>query len=292
MKIDILFTNYVTFVKASTSTDNYKFVKVHSDIILATFKSLSVLTLSEVNFDSLQKLIESYKLKGNSINTINKRIGIIKRMLKYNRVNIPGVSDFPKIPFKRKSFKIIPENELKIAINYFRRLDDSPCNLQKKIMFFLFLYTGARLKELINIRVKNIDFINHAIILEHTKTGDPRVVFFNPLEDETFDLQLKKYILLKERDLLFWNFRNYINRPFSTEHVEAMFFYVKNLLGLSTLRPHNLRHTMATLLVENGASLKSIQELLGHKNLETTQIYLHMSVKRIKKDYDSHFPKI
>ena len=292
MELNTMFSNYVIHAKSATSADNYKFVKAHSDIIVKSLQSLDTNNVSELSVAKLHELIDTYKKKGNSINTINKRIGIIKRMLKHNHALIPGISDFPKIPFKRKSFRIVPEAELKIAINYFRNLDDSPCNLQKKIMFFLFLYTGARLKELINIRIRNIDFENHAIRLDHTKTGDPRIVFFNPLEDPLFDQQLSKYITLKKRDLLFWNFRSYIDRPFNTEHVEAMFFYVKNLLGLSTLRPHNLRHTMATLLVENGASLKSIQELLGHKNLETTQIYLHMSVKRIKKDYDMHFPKI
>ncbi|MDZ4195959.1 MAG: tyrosine-type recombinase/integrase, partial [Candidatus Izemoplasmatales bacterium] len=252
MKLSTMFQKYINHTKSSSSLDNYKFVKVHSSIIINSLQSLNTIELPELTIDKLHELIDTYKSKGNSINTINKRVGIIKRMLKHNHISIQGISDFPKIPFKRKSFRIVPEAELKIAINYFRSLDDSPCNLQKKIMFFMFLYTGARLKELINIRIRNIDFENHAILLDHTKTGDPRVVFFNPLEDPQFDQQLKRYIELKQRDLLFWNFRSYINQPFSTEHVEAMFFYVKKILGLSTLRPHNLRHTMATLLVENG----------------------------------------
>jgi len=67
---------------------------------------------------------------------------------------------------------------------------------------------------------------------------------------------------------------------------------LKQLIGLRKFSPHMLRHTMATLLIGHGASLKTVQDLLGHASLSTTNIYLSVLSDFLYKDYNDHFPKL
>jgi len=277
---------YLDSLKATSSPGNYDFVQSNLAMVKSFFDKNGYSLTTEVKLFTMYEIIDHFKKRGNISNSINKKIGCLKRMLKHSNISIPGVTDFPKISFKRQSFHVLNDIELQKACAYFSALTKTPHNLTKSLLFWIFLYTGARLSEVLNIRINDVDFESHSIYLTHTKTNEPRTVFFNSRIDD----DLKFYIYLKQRDLLFWNFKGNYDRPLNQDNVEGIFENAKKHLKFDKFSPHVLRHTMATLLVEQDAPINSIKEILGHRSLITTQIYLHMSIRKLKTDYDKYFP--
>lgn len=129
-------------------------------------------------------------------------------------------------------------------------------------------------------------------ILVHGKGGKERYVPFN----NHFEKILKLYLYRsrpailgdKKSDLLLLNFHG---ERLTTRGLEYIFQSVLTKLEQPGLHPHILRHSLATHLLDNGADLRIVQELLGHSSINTTQIYTHVSVKNLQDIYNQDFPR-
>ena len=159
-----------------------------------------------------------------------------------------------------------------------------------------FLYgTGVRVSELCNIKVKDIDFYQDLVLI-HGKGSKDRLIPIHKLLSKA----LKNYILTtrtefikrsdnKENDTLLLNFKG---TSLTTRGVRLI---IKRIIDNSeetfSLSPHKLRHSFATHLLDNGADLRSVQELLGHSNLSSTQIYTNVTKERLKDSYMSAHPR-
>jgi tyrosine recombinase XerC len=150
----------------------------------------------------------------------------------------------------------------------------------------VFYSTGLRLAELASLDVSDFDFFNETIRVIG-KGNKERVV---PLGSHALDA-LQKYrgqAKIKEGPL----FRNKSGGRISSRAISNI---VKKYTELADLpvgaSPHKLRHSFATHLLDNGADLRSVQTLLGHASLSTTQIYTHVSTERLKKAYDTAHPR-
>lgn len=218
--------------------------------------------------------------------TVNKRIEKLKQLLKFNKIYFDWFKD-KKLSEPIKTFDLIPELELKKIINYINNLDDSEINLTYKVLIFLFIDTGSRIDELLNIQLKNIDLIERTILLTHTKTNNHRFVFFN----EYTCLLIKKYIAIKnDRIYLFYNFR--VDSRLLRGAVVRFLNRLKKELNIINLHPHMFRHTFATLLIENEAPIVLISKLLGHCDVKITMRYVHQSKKLLKREFDRYFPSL
>ena len=283
------FENYLYHLSLTSSTGNYDHNFVNLRVIHKYFTIEKIFDSSQLNQEVIHKFIIYLKIKNNNANSINKKIGALKRALLYNDILIPGVTNFKKLSYKKKLWRVVPDDVLAKILLFIRSNKESPIALTRYILIMLFLYTGSRLSELLAIKIENIDMNTCSITLDHTKSGIPRLVFFNQsiIED------LNRYINLKpDREYLFYNFRKHIDRRLDQDHVEHIFKYIKNRLGLIKFTPHMLRHTMATLLIRHGASLKTVQDLLGLASISTTNIYLSVLSDFLYKDYNDHFPKL
>ena len=162
---------------------------------------------------------------------------------------------------------------------------------RNKAMLELLYSSGLRISELLNLTLNDIDFTND-IVRVYGKGSKERIV---PLGDYAI-IALKKYIfeyrnsLIKyPTDILFLNNHgNIMSR--------SGFFKIINRIALENgiekeISPHVLRHSFATHLLEGGADLRSIQELLGHENMSTTSIYTHLRSDLLKKSYDEYHPR-
>lgn len=164
-------------------------------------------------------------------------------------------------------------------------------DIRDKLIVELFYATGIRLSELINLKNKNVDLKQHTIKVLG-KRNKERIV---PFSDSLNDL-INKY--LKSRsELEIINDTNHFFLTISGNKLYEKLVYrvVTKKLGMVTTQtkksPHILRHTYATHLLNNGAELNAVKELLGHANLSATEIYTHNTFEKLKKVYKNSHPR-
>ncbi len=167
-----------------------------------------------------------------------------------------------------------------------------PKDYRNKAMLELLIATGLRISELTNLRVSDIDF-SECYLRVLGKGRKERIV---PIDDEALyytKLYLEYYrnSLLKKNDseyLFISSYGKKITR-------QAFFKFLKEECSKKGIKkevsPHTLRHSFATILLKNGANIRIIQELLGHEDLKTTQIYTHLIDEKLKKDYEEYHPR-
>lgn len=164
-----------------------------------------------------------------------------------------------------------------------------PIDYRNKAMLEVLYATGTRISELINLELNQIDF-DECIIRVTGKGKKDRII---PIGDTAMDA-LKNYILNYRIFLVKTNDNNYVflNKNGSKISRQGFFKILKSLsfdAGIKKdISPHTIRHSFATNLLNNGADLRIIQELLGHENLQTTEIYSHLTNKKIEDDYQNH----
>ena len=150
----------------------------------------------------------------------------------------------------------------------------------------VFYSTGTRLSELANLKFDDFDFFNETIKVKG-KGSKERMV---PIGSHAIEA-LNKYFhqaKIKEGPLFISKSRKCISSRAISDIVKKY----TELAGLPVgVSPHKLRHSFATHLLDNGADLRSVQSLLGHSSLSTTQIYTHVSIERIKKTYNNAHPR-
>lgn len=163
---------------------------------------------------------------------------------------------------------------------------------RNKAILELMYATGLRISEVISLEFKNVDY-DECIIRVMGKGSKERIV---PVNDYAIKY-LKEYIDNYRPELVKNDINNYI---FLNNHGrmltrQGIFKMIKNYAALKnikkTIGPHTLRHTFATHLLENGADLRVIQELLGHSDISTTQIYTHLTKEALHNEYKKYFPR-
>ena len=170
--------------------------------------------------------------------------------------------------------------------------DDSPIGLRDCALLELLYATGARVSEASGLLAANVDF-ERGQVKVFGKGARERIV---PLHDlalasmRTYQL-LGRPKLLKERECPFF-FVSTRGNGMTTDAIRKMFKESLRAAGLDeTLSPHDMRHTFATDLLEGGADLRSVQEMLGHASLSTTQVYTHLSPGRLKQVHRRAHPR-
>ena len=247
--------------------------------------------------DSTESDIENYLkyLKGVNLSnsTINRKLSSLKhffnylsktKLLKSNPVmNISGPKNSKVLP---KSLSIIDVNSL---------IEAPDCTnfigLRDRAMIELMYATGVRISELINLEYSNID-LNRSLIKVMGKGGKERMI---PFGDDALSW-LTNYIEFRRKNNLSLNSRDFFISQQGRKITRQAFWhrikiYLK-ALGLSMdISPHTLRHAFATHLLNNGADLRSVQMLLGHSDLSTTQIYTHIAKQRLSDMVKQHHPR-
>lgn len=170
--------------------------------------------------------------------------------------------------------------------------DTGPLGVRDRAMLELLYATGCRASELMGIDVNDIDWQQQSIRVIG-KGNKERIVHFGAGAREALDIYLREArpLLCKTPKVksLFVNYRGTALSQRSLGRIVDK--YVNKAALHDGLSPHSLRHSFATHLLDNGADLRAVQELLGHKNISTTQIYTHVTSERLKKVYESFHPR-
>lgn len=224
--------------------------------------------------------------------TVAHKITSIKSYFNYNiKREIVSVNPADKVS-RPKLTKHLPEYLTEEEVGKLLDVEvKSPYDYRNKTILELLYSSGIRISELVNIKTPNYDS-EECLIRIMGKGSKERIV---PLGDYAINIMndymnnYRPLINKKHTDYVFVNNRgDKISRQFIFKVIkkEALKKGIKK-----DISPHTLRHTFATHLLKNGADLRIIQELLGHENISTTQIYTHVTNNKLKSDYETYFPK-
>ena len=257
--------------------DFFSFVKKYN---------INYLNLCKDDIRSYLKLLDERKLKSSSI---SRRISCLRTFYNYLEDqkmvdgNVFKLIRNPKLDRKLPNY--LSYEELRII---FDSIDISDSiGLRNRLLIEMLYATGCRVSEIANIKISDINFNNNSIKI-FGKGSKERIVYFGDYARYYLDLYLSKNINNNSK-YLFVNENN--DKMDITEIEKIIRDIVHNLTIKSHVTPHTFRHTFATHLLNNGADIKTVQELLGHSSLNTTGIYTHVSNERLKEIYFKTFKR-
>lgn len=193
---------------------------------------------------------------------------------------------FPDVLSEEETLLLLSENA--------KRSD--PLALRDQALLELLFASGMRASECLSFRYRQIDWRNR-VIRVYGKGKKERLVPFGKSASFAMEEYWKKERPLLEKRSKTGRpgdafFLSAIGKNLTVRGLEHILSSIERRCGTHLgLHPHELRHTFATRLLDNGADLRLIQTLLGHESLDTTTIYTHVSKKQIQKEYEKHFPK-
>lgn len=250
--------------------------------------------IEAVNYSLIRSWIVFLVENNNSNVSVNRKISSLKSYYKF-LLKIKAINHNPLL--KHKSLKTakkvqIPFSEKELnEVFDFNDFETDFEGVRNKLIIELFYTTGMRRAELITLSENYVDFSNKTIKV-FGKRSKERII---PLLDCTLEL-LKLYLskknqlnLNEEKGLLILSKKgNKISESFVYRLINNYFSAVSQKVKKS---PHVLRHSFATHLLNNGADLNSVKELLGHSSLSSTQIYTHSSLSELQKIYSKAHPR-
>lgn len=235
----------------------------------------------------------AYIKKGEtSERTLAHNVSVIRTFYKFLltlKIIERNPTEFLELPKLRKKLPTVLSKE---EVEKLLDIDLTDCySYRNKAMLELLYSTGLRVSELVNLELSNIDLEN-CTLKTIGKGNKERII---PISDYAL-YYVEKYINKYRGSMLKKGVNNYV---FINNHGNVMtrqgFFKIIKKLAVeknikTPISPHTLRHSFATHLLDYGADLRSIQEMLGHSNLSTTQIYTHVSSEHLKDNYNSSHP--
>ncbi len=249
------------------------------------------ISLQEISSPIIKSWLAELKESGITAKSINRKISSLKSFFKFLlRQNIISQTPMativsPKIAKRLPSF--ITEKNMDALFDHVEFSNDLEGKTERLILL-LFYSTGMRLSELINLKISQLD-ASYGQIKILGKGNKERIV---PVSKDIME-QIKNYIATyhtnTETEFIF------LNKKGGKLNPKAVYNIVKkNLANVTTSQkksPHILRHTFATHLMNNGADLNAVKELLGHASLAATQVYTHNTIEKLKEIYKKAHPK-
>ena len=260
--------------------------------LLIDIKSIDILILKSFVSELFEKQkLSIKKARRFSNRSVSRKISVIKSFFKYLykksiiRSNPASGLGFPKLSKKLPSY--LSKNEINKLLD---KIGSEELSFIDKAIIELFYATGIRLSELINLKFADVNFSNRTVKVMG-KGSKQRIVPFGSKADKALKdyINIRDIVNINKLDNLFVTKKGKRFGP-----VEIRRMVSKNLSSVTDMRkktPHVLRHSFATHLLDNGADIRAVKDLLGHENLSTTQIYTHVNPEKLKKVYKQAHPK-
>ncbi len=283
--------DFIKYLKVIKKDSNYTLINYQDDIEELYDFNTDLLNIDET---IVREYLEYLYSKGLNRNTISRKLSAIRSFYNYLlKENIIKTNYFNEIsnPKKAKALpKYAKDNDLEKMFNSFNK--EKPLDQRNKLVLEMLYATGIRVSELVNIKLNDIDKYNNSIKILG-KGAKERIVFYGSFCEDILNLYLKdgrnKLLKGKSNEYLFIN-KN--GTRLSDRYIRTMIDNIVKKCAIDYhISPHTLRHTFATDMLNAGADLISVKELLGHTNLNTTSIYTHVSNEQIKKVYNFAHPR-
>lgn len=249
--------------------------------------------LDEVN----DKIVRSWMVQlsdlGLSARSINRKLSTLKSFYRFAKKNgyssrnplenVIGPKQEQRLP------EFVEEKEMKNLFSEIK-FDSTFKGLRDKLILDLFYQTGMRLSELIGLKLTDIQF-SQKVLKVLGKRNKERLI---PLHDGMLK-EIEIYTLKRQENVIDSEDALIINNKGIKCNEKFVYRIVNSYLGIITLTtkksPHVIRHTFATHMLNRGADLNTIKEILGHANLAATQVYTHNSIEKLKSIYKQAHPK-
>ncbi len=281
--------------------DNIKNIKRYSDnTVKAYSEDINTFLHYCEKYDKLElnniseKFIKSFLMTLSDSNlekkSISRKLSTLRGIFKYafnqNYIDINPSSLIKNPKTKRKLPEVASTETILKVYEQADKLEDGSQLI--KVIFEILYGCALRVSELCDLKIVDLD-INQKTIKVRGKGGKTRIV---PVGNESLKI-INEYFLTRKPSLpgdplLVNKFGKPIYPRFVHRIVNK---YLGQVTDIKKKSPHVLRHSAATHMLDNGADLRAVKEILGHENLSTTQIYTHVSIERLKKAYKKAHPK-
>jgi len=256
--------------------------------------NFSINSIEKVSYNEIRSWIITLIENGNSNRTVNRKVSVLrsyyKFLLKTSTIKSSPLQNHKVLKTPKNLNVPFSEDEIKSLFkgDYF---SNDYRGILEKTIIAMFYFTGIRRIELINLKENNV-LINEGILKVHGKRNKERLI---PILDELIEI-IKTYLKKKNEIIIENNSSTFfvnkkgkmLTESFVYKTVNSYFSIVSSKTKKS---PHMLRHSFATHLLDKGADLNSIKDLLGHSSIAATQLYTHTSMSKIKEIYFKTHPR-
>lgn len=286
--------DFLNYLKFNKKYSEHTIINYENDLLkLEIYLSDNNLKLNDLDYKRINDFIINLKDEGLNANSINRILSACRSYFKFLESKKKVNSNPFKLTNSLKKDKKLP--------NYFKYNDfidmidsidlSTDLGVRNRALLEVLLSTGARIGEVVNIKCNDINLALGEIKVLG-KGNKERIVYLNDYTKEAINDYLntsRRNLLKKECDYLFLN---HLGTKLTDRGVRVIIDDIikKACLNLK-ISPHSFRHSFATMLLNEGCDLKSVQELLGHVNLSTTSIYTHLSNEQIKNVYLHTHPR-
>lgn len=297
MKVRIMDTK--VFLSYLVGERNYspKTVKEYSDD-LKKFETYFLqqdrqLTWETIDADVARDWIESMMDAGNSSRSVKRRLSTLKSFYRFalsrGLVTRDPVHELTSPKVNKPLPQFVKEKEMNDLLDK-QQWGNTYKDTRARTIILLFYETGIRLSELLGLNDDEVDFVNNQLRVTG-KRNKQRIIPFG----EELNQMLKVYMQQRDKDVEKHSAALFLTEKGDRVKRNQVYQLVKENLGhVTTLRkrsPHVLRHTFATAMLNHEAGLESVKKILGHRSLNTTEIYTHTTFEQLKKVYRNAHPR-
>jgi integrase/recombinase XerC len=294
--MDKLIGKFIEYLEYEKGYSKKTIISYENDLELFYnyLKENKINSIKNIDYNTIRKYLSHLHDNKYEASSVSRKISALRSFFKYN-IKEKTITNNPMTlisnPKKEKKLpKYLNYEEIEKLINSIEI--DTKEGIQERLIIELLYSTGIRVSELVNIKIKDIKIkenqINilgkgnkERIVLFGEKAKDLIKLYMNAFKEYYQGNIINEYLLINKK-----------GKQLTTNKIELI---VKDALRKSALKlnisPHTLRHTFATHMLDSGADLKSVQELLGHENLKTTAIYTHISNERLKHVFVNSHPR-
>ena len=234
---------------------------------------------------------------GYEARSINRKISSLRTFYNYlvreGIIEINYFKEIENVKTPKKLPAFVDETDMITILDSIDTTSD--LGNRNRVLLELLYATGMRISEVCGLEISQINFYNNTIKVNGKGKKDRIVILYDSIADK-----LRYYIDFTRSNLLSISgngeirnvFINYKGTPLTPRGVRKVINNIIDHCAISKhVSPHMIRHSFATSLLNNGADLRIVQELLGHENLQTTQIYTHVSTENMKSAFEKAFPR-
>lgn len=275
-------------LERNLSSNTIKAYASDLDILSSTIENTD-----DLNLSNIQKVINKHK-SDHSDKSVLRLTACLKSFLKFLYLEKIISEDLASLIESISSTFTLPKTlDVQTVISLIEGIKPENSKLIRDRLIFEFLYgTGCRISELVNIDLQDIDFEANVIKIRFGKGSKQRLI---PLGSnlkksiESYVIQVRSNLVKsKICDSLLLNARG---QRLSRQSIWMVISNYAKEYGIKDLTPHTLRHAFATHLLEGGADVRVVQELLGHSSINTTQIYTHVTVDKLRETFIQTHPR-